>query len=324
MQNKKLICLKNAHIEFEKEILMHATAKTLPTITIDSLSEYIRYITETIPKDRSSIILESGTMYRGQANAAWPLVPGIYRKKLLHIESLMLKRMRHLYPEEFLGDKLDILTKMQHFGMPTRLLDTTTNPLVALFFACNSTNEQGADGAVFVFPDIPIMWSDDDLLQIVLEFVFTESSYKTTLTRLHRELKDKFPFNETKEQNIYSTFERVLTHPAYAVMPSRGNPRIKAQDGAFYIFGMSIKEKTVNINSKSNLPTYTFDTISIDSPLVLCRNSQKIIIPAENKASILRDLKIVGIDEQKLFPDLSHQINSTVDNLKNNIVFDFV
>jgi hypothetical protein len=40
---------------------------------------------------------------------------------------------------------------MQHFGMPTRLLDITRNPLVAIFFACNNLPEAKKDGIVFTF-----------------------------------------------------------------------------------------------------------------------------------------------------------------------------
>ena len=52
------------------------------------------------------------------------------------------RALRHR-PEEFGNNmsKLDILSKMQHFGLATRLLDFTTNPLVALYFACQEDND---------------------------------------------------------------------------------------------------------------------------------------------------------------------------------------
>ena len=47
---------------------------------------------------------------------------------------------RQKSPLEFkdLNSMFDIMTKYQHYGMCTRLLDLTTNPLVALFFACKT------------------------------------------------------------------------------------------------------------------------------------------------------------------------------------------
>jgi len=38
---------------------------------------------------------------------------------------------------------------MQHYGIPTRLLDITSNPLVALFFACIEFPK--VDGEVIFF-----------------------------------------------------------------------------------------------------------------------------------------------------------------------------
>lgn len=40
---------------------------------------------------------------------------------------------------------------MQHYGLPTRLMDVTESPLVALYFACIGDKEKKCDGEVFIF-----------------------------------------------------------------------------------------------------------------------------------------------------------------------------
>lgn len=104
------------------------------------------------------------TLFRGQANKAWKLSPSLERS----ISTVDQNRMDPMnwaeLEDELLDDfklyaaphldripenKLEWLVQAQHHGLPTVLLDLTTNPLKALFFAVEATEHDNVDGAVF-------------------------------------------------------------------------------------------------------------------------------------------------------------------------------
>ncbi|MCH5715565.1 FRG domain-containing protein [Niabella hibiscisoli] len=86
-------------------------------------------------------------LFRGQP-CAKPLIPKIARsfsnQNTEAIEKKMLNELRlrgsRFLPKESIND-LDLLTIAQHHGMATRLLDWSTNPLAALWFACKDRDE---------------------------------------------------------------------------------------------------------------------------------------------------------------------------------------
>jgi hypothetical protein len=104
-------------------------------------------------------------MYRGQANSEWKLLPSIARidvKKLPNpyvggwrtIEYDLLNRfMKHAvrYITREPKNKIEWMINAQHHGVPTRLLDWSTNPLKALFFAVENPNHDKIDGIVYAF-----------------------------------------------------------------------------------------------------------------------------------------------------------------------------
>ncbi len=109
--------------------------------------------------------LKQSYIHRGQADAEWELLPSLVRhasksglsaEDTVELETSMLRgfqREAHLYlPPRKVHDEKEITSwwmLMQHYGAPTRVLDWTRSPFVALYFAVEQ--ELGKDGAVWTF-----------------------------------------------------------------------------------------------------------------------------------------------------------------------------
>jgi hypothetical protein len=89
--------------------------------------------------------------YRGQSTASWKLVPRAGRPPLDKQNDKKLfnhwKRRSVAYLERESYTNWEFLAIANHTGVPTRLLDWTHNPLVAVFFACQENFDY--DGAVY-------------------------------------------------------------------------------------------------------------------------------------------------------------------------------
>lgn len=100
-------------------------------------------IEDIIPALLNESRIHSSGFYRGQANLRFLMLPSGLRGT---DESRLFHEVITRHPQDYIGiSNLERLTKIQHAGAPTRLLDVTSNPLVALFFSISSLNSSKYD-----------------------------------------------------------------------------------------------------------------------------------------------------------------------------------
>jgi len=124
---------------------------------IKSVSEFLNAV-ELVNKkygDRGEIYYRGQSKNYGETN----FLPNIFRN-LKNSQDVMRKETEisdsflNRFPGEFANmNNFSRLAKMQHNRLPTRLLDITRNPLIALYFAVSNINDSSQDPKVYLFSD---------------------------------------------------------------------------------------------------------------------------------------------------------------------------
>lgn len=109
----------------------------------DVISRYLNQIKQTIESSGIENLKDYEVFYRGESKNYHNTIPGIFRSENdLANEHNFFRELELRYPNIFDNAKstIDKLAIMQHYGLPTRLLDLTTNPLLALYMAIDKDN----------------------------------------------------------------------------------------------------------------------------------------------------------------------------------------
>jgi FRG domain len=245
-------------------------------------------------------IVSTETFFRGHEDGRFELTPSLLRKwpngawQFTPNEDRLCMELLIAHYDEFQADQycFDRLVRMQHYGLPTRLLDISGNPLVALFFACDgATALPELDGEVIVFRVLSdkVKYYDSDTVSCIANLSNFTYAQKSEI-----DLKlDTDAFNNTgvalkllhhikSEKGFFES--RIVPDDLGSIIcvkAKQTNRRIKSQSGAFLLFG-----------HEATLPESGQEGIEISR------------ITISNKQHILSQLNSININVTTVYPSI--------------------
>jgi FRG domain len=229
--------------------------------------------------------------WRGHRSVNWDLEAGVFRPGpngnkysehalASHFQARALGMLGHRSKP---SSELEWLFLAQHYGLPTRLLDWTENPLVALHFAVRQ--EQGQkyenedDGCIWVLSPSHLNQENScpaDPSQAQFGLISSDERVVRAMAEQAFGLKE-----EVVKQRL--GFDPSLLPTAIAIESPEIDARIIAQSGRFTLHGC---------------PSALVPTASNAAYL------RKLVIPASAKPFIRQRLDWLGLRVWNLFPDL--------------------
>lgn len=225
--------------------------RTKNTIGIANSVETFLQLLYGLPPKKSA-----ETFFRGHEDARFELTPSLLRKspdgawQFVPNEDRLCKELLIAHYDEFQGDQycFDRLVRMQHYGLPTRLLDISGNSLVALFFACYCAPDlHNIDGEVIVFrvSSDKVKYYDSDTVSCLANLSNLTYDQKSEIDLAldigafnATDVAKKLLHHIKSEKGFFEG--RIVPDDLGSIVcvkAKRTNTRIKSQSGAFLLFG---------------------------------------------------------------------------------------
>lgn len=281
-------------------------------LIIRSIGDYISFL-RNLEENTCIKSMSENFMFRGQSNCSWSLSPKYFRRNndgariySSGIGEIMVSFQREAFPyimklnpkaindisienlmsnNLFEHEDLQLMQIAQHYGVPTKLLDFTRNPLVALYFACSEDTNN--DSCVWMVNTISY---SKLYASCILNTMPNDSKLKTikTLPRI-------------SEQNLVDN-RMANQESIFFYIPSETPiDRVISSDLHMSTLNLIPKfnKRTEEVTSKTATSITTHVTREDMKELI-----GKIIIPKEQTSVIRKQLNLLGINEKLIYPGL--------------------
>ena len=278
-------------------------------LKIKSLAEYVDVICNLNVDLRKDAAIYEVLLFRGQSDCEYELLPSIARNRMhecsvsiLNDERNLIEMAKYKMPSMFHNNMqpIELLALLQHYGIPTRLMDITENPLVALYFACVTNRDK--DGEIIIFKDNERDITNYPVVNALAEsYKFLRATYSALYLFYGDVINQPYFIEQLQAMGIlHETNEEGANwiegccKDVLFVHTNQNSIRQKVQRGRYILFPNDIGDDDgVKCFKK------------IISPLSKNHESVigRLIVDAAAKEQLLKDLKCFGIDKEMLFCD---------------------
>lgn len=226
--------------------------------------------------------------FRGHADSEWLLQPKVARPEItdqtrrldferaMALKFMRRARMRHAkVPKDH--EYPQWLFLMQHYGLPTRLLDWSESLLIAAYFAVCDQRKWDRPGAIWALDPFELTKSIDGTKSTIT--AHDPVGYLAANLPFMKDDYEKFREKDQRELG------ELLAHNIIAIEPDEVDLRMLVQQSAFTIHGSMIEDEST-----------AFPDVSLI----------KYVIPGDKKKTFAIALACAGVRRSTVFPDLDN------------------